>query len=338
MRKRHPTMKDVARQAGVNQSTVSRVLDSGGGASISAEVRARILRIARALDYHPNPTAVALRTGATRTVMVVVSDMTDMYYSGIISGVQEVLVAEAYSLVLHSLAHAGSPANLPLFLRQFHFDGLLMLGALPGMSDDVVSKLGGRGVPLVLVGRASKGRVVPAVTADNREGGRLAAAHLLSLGHRRIAVMRGPRGWPDHSNRIAGFRAELSRQGANVSSMRLFPCSSRQTLSGYEATATLLGSWKPTAIFCMNDATAIGAMSAVRRVGLRIPEDVSVVGFDDGELAEFSCPPLTSIRQPRSRMGREGAKRLVHAMRGLEAESLVIEVELVVRESTCPPA
>ena len=338
MRQRPPTMKDVARQADVNQSTVSRVLGTGGGASISSDVRKRITRIARALDYHTNPTAVALRTGATRTVMVVVSDMTDMYYSGILSGVQEVLVAEGYSLVLHSLAHAGPPENLPRFIRRFHFDGVLMLGALPGMKDDVIAALAGRGLPLVLVGRSLKARRVPSVTAANRDGGRMAALHLWGLGHTRIAVMRGLREWPDVTRRIEGFRAELSRQGAGADSLHLFPCASRQACSGYAATVKLLQSWKPTAIFCMNDATAVGTMSALRRAGLGIPGDVSVVGFDDGELAEFSCPPLTSIRQPRLQMGREGAIHLVHAMRGQEAESLVLSVELVERESTCPPS
>jgi LacI family transcriptional regulator len=328
-------MKDVAREAGVNQSTVSRVLGAAGGASISADVRRRILRIARALDFHPNPTAVALRTGATRTVMVVVSDMTDMYYSGIISGVQEVLVAEGYSLVLHSLAHAGPLEDLPRLVRRYHFDGVLMLGALPGMSDAFIASLAGRELPIVLVGRALKAYRMPAVTAANSDGGRLAAAHLWGLGHRRIAVMRGPRGWPDITKRITGFRAELKRHVARAETLRLFPCNSREMKSGYESTLKLLESWKPSAIFCMNDATALGTLSALRGAGLRVPDDVSVIGFDDGEIAEFACPPLTSIRQPRLRMGREGALRLMLAMRGEEAESLVVGVELIVRESTC---
>lgn len=328
-------MKDVARQAAVNQSTVSRVLGTAKGASISAGVRRRIQRVARALDYHPNPTAVALRTGATRTVMVVVSDMTDMYYSGIISGVQEVLVAEGYSLVLHSLAHAGSLPDLPLFVRRYRFDGVLMLGALPGMTDAAITSLAARELPLVLVGRSARSGSVPSVTAANRDGGRLAAAHLLGLGHARIAVMRGPRGWPDIARRVEGFRSELARE--DVDDFSLFPCSSRGMRSGYAATVKLLASRTPTAIFCMNDATAVGAMSALRRAGMSIPGHVSVIGFDDGELAEFACPPLTSVRQPRLQMGREGAWRLVHAMRGQGAESLELGVELIVRESTCPP-
>jgi len=338
MKTRHVTMKDVARRAGVNQSTVSRVLGSSKGPSISAEVRRRVLRIARALDYNRNPSAVALRTGATRAVMVVVSDTTDMYYSAIISGIQEVLAAEDYSLVLHSLAHAGPPSNLPRFIRRFHFDGVLMLGALPGITDDTVRSLRGEGVPIILVGRALKGGDVPSVMAANATGGRLAASHLWALGHQRVAAMRGPRGWPDVTLRIDGFRDELARRGASMELLRLFPCASRQTHSGFEATRKLLTDARPTAIFCMNDTTALGAMRAIREAGLEVPRDVSVVGFDDGELAEFSHPRLTTIHQPRLQMGREGACRLIALLKNEAAvESVVLDVHLVTRESTCPP-
>jgi DNA-binding LacI/PurR family transcriptional regulator len=329
-------MKDIARAAHVNQSTVSRVLGTGEGTSISAEVRKRILRIARQRDYHLNPSAVALRTGETRTVMVVVSDMTDMYYAGIISGVQEVLVAEGYSLVLHSLADAGPPENLPRFMRRYHFDGVLMLGALPGLADEFVTSLAGKGLPLVLVGRDLKSASLPSVTAANREGGRLAAEHLYNLGHRRVAVMRGPRGWPDITQRIEGFRSEIRKQGGSADSLLLFSSASRRSDSGFEATKKLLAGRKPTALFCMNDATAAGALRAVREAGLRVPADISVVGFDDSEIAEYTCPPLTSVRQPRVQMGKEGATQLMEAMQGRRASSRVLDVELILRESTCP--
>jgi len=335
MRRRHATMKDIARAAHVNQSTVSRVLGAGDGTSISAEVRRRVLRIARQMDYHHNPSAVALRTGETRTVMVVVSDMTDTYYAGIISGVEEVLVARGYSLVLHSLVQAGPPEDLPRFMRRYHFDGVLMLGALPGLPDESITALAGRGRPLVLIARALKSGALPSVTAANGEGGGLAAEHLCGLGHRRIAVMRGPRGWPDFNERIAGFRAEMKRRGIDSRSLVLYPCASRRSDSGFAATKALLAESKPTALFCINDATAIGALRAVREAGLRVPRDVSVVGFDDSEIAEYSSPPLTSIRQPRVQMGKEGAMLLMEAMQGRPAVSRVLDVELVVRESTC---
>jgi DNA-binding LacI/PurR family transcriptional regulator len=241
-------------------------------------------------------------------------------------------------MVLHSLAHAGPPEDLPLFFRRFHFDGVLMLGALPGMTDRVIERLAGRDLPFVLVGRTVKEPSVTSVTADNSHGGRLAAAHLCELGHTRIAVMRGPRGWPDITQRIEGFRNEVRRRGVDADSLRLFPCASRQANAGCKATARLLESWKPTALFCMNDATAVGSMSALRGSGWRIPGDVSVVGFDDSELAEYSVPPLTSIRQPRMQMGREGARRLMQAMQGRQPESLVLDVALIVRGSTCPPS
>jgi LacI family transcriptional regulator, repressor for deo operon, udp, cdd, tsx, nupC, and nupG len=329
-------MKDIAKAAHVNQSTVSRVLGTGDGTSISAEVRKRILRIARQVDYHHNPSAVALRTGETRTVMVVVSDMTDTYYAGIISGVEEVLVAKGYSLILHSLAHAGPPEDLPRFMRRYHFDGVLMLGALPGLRDESITTLAGRGLPLVLIGRALKSGALPSVTAANGLGGRLAAEHLHDLGHRRIALMRGPRVWPDFGERIAGFRGAMRKRGGGNASLALYSSASRTSDAGFAATKTLLAGSRPTALFCINDATAIGALRAVREAGLRVPADVSVVGFDDSEIAEYSCPPLTSVRQPRVQMGKEGALQLMEAMQGRRAASRVLDVELVIRESTCP--
>lgn len=336
MRKPHATMNDIARAAHVNQSTVSRVLGTGKGTSISEDVRARILRIARRLDYQPNPSAVALRTGETRTVMVVVSDITDHYYAGILSGVQEVLVASGYSLVLHSLAQAGPLKDLPRFMQRYHYDGVMMLGALPGLSDEVIGALANRGLPLVLVGRALRTPAVLSVTAANRNGGRLVAAHLRDLGHRRIAVMRGPRGWPDFIQRVEGFRAEMATNDSRGDSLIFFSCTSRTMRSGFEATERLLASSKLTAIFCLNDATAIGAMSALRAAGRRVPSDVSLVGFDDSDIAGFSCPSLTSVRQPLVGMGKEGAELLMAAMHGGEGTSRVLDVELIIRESTCP--
>jgi DNA-binding LacI/PurR family transcriptional regulator len=337
MRQRPATMKDIARKAGVNQSTVSRVLGGRRDVSISAGVRRRILRTARALDYHHNLSAVALRTGSTKTVMVVVSDITDLYFSAIISGIQEVLINEGYSLVLHSLAHAGPPGRLPSFLHRYRLDGALMLGAPPGMTDQSISMLADRGVPFILVGHSVADGSVPSVTVDNLSGGQLAAKHLWGLGHRKIAVMRGLRKLPDTMERVRGFRREIGR--APSADIRFFPCISRQMESGYTLTGRLLATWRPTAIFCMNDATAIGSIRAITERGLRVPEDVSLVGFDDGEYAEFSSPPLTTLRQPRAEMGRESARQLVRCMKkpGALAVPLVLPVQLVVRRSTCPP-
>jgi DNA-binding LacI/PurR family transcriptional regulator len=126
------------------------------------------------------------------------------------------------------------------------------------------------------------------------------------------------------------------KKAGGADSLVLFSSASRQTKSGFEATAKLLASSRPTALFCMNDATAVGAMGALRQAGLRIPADVSVVGFDDSEIAEFSCPPLTSVRQPRLQMGRKGAELLMDAMQGRSPASKVLDVELILRESTCP--
>jgi DNA-binding LacI/PurR family transcriptional regulator len=332
-------MADIARLAGVNQSTVSRVLAASSGSSISRDVRSRILRVVRRLDYQRNPSAVALRTGSTHTILVVISDVTDTYYSAIISGIEQVLVQERFSMILHSLAHHEMRQQLPGVFHQYRLDGALMLGALPGLDDQDILSLGRRGVPLVLVGRSLRGKGIGCVYADNRAGGRLAAKHLIDLGHTAIAVMRGPRGWPDFTQRLAGMRQEIAARGYAPGMLTLFPCHSRQPEAGYEATTALLEQSRPTALFCLNDMTALGAMRSILDAGMRVPEDISVLGFDDGDHAAFASPPLTTMRQPRFRMGTLGAEMLISSIANSTppAERSRCEVTLVERRSTCPP-
>ncbi len=333
-------MRDIARRAHVNQSTVSRVLGGGGdGGSISEEVRRRIIRIAKRIDYQRNPSAVALRTGSTRTVLVVISDITDNYYSAIISGIEGVLVREGYSMILHSLVHGEPQKRLGELFHQYRLEGALLLGALPGLRSADLLWYCARGVPVIFLGRTVSGSGATSVTVDNEAGGRLVAEHFWALGHRRIAVMRGPRGWPDFPQRIAGFRKGILHGGGNPDDVSMFPCVSRQPKDGFEATKTLLASMKPTAIFALNDSTAIGCIGALAEAGLRVPEDVSVVGFDDSELAALAWPPLTTVRQPRFEMGQLGAERLLSSFRGDTSVkgNQVLGVTLVKRKSTCPP-
>jgi DNA-binding LacI/PurR family transcriptional regulator len=149
--------------------------------------------------------------------------------------------------------------------------------------------------------------------------------------------MRGPRGWPDFPARLAAFRAVMSESGLGPEAVQLVPCRSRSPASGYEAAKAALTGGRPTALFCLNDATAIGALRACREARRAVPRDVSVVGFDDGEFADVSYPPLTTIRQPRYEMGIAGAKMLMELKRGEAPPThVVLPVELVVRESTCP--
>ncbi len=339
METRPATMRDIARLAGVNQSTVSRVLDSSGAATISTPVRQRVLSIARNLRYHRNPSAVALRTGSTSAVLVVITDITDSYFSSIISGIEAVLVREGFSMILHSLVHAGTRPRLEGLFHSYRLDGALLLGALPGLPDEEILALSHRGIPLVMIGRTIAAGGFSSVTADNRLGGCLSASHLCDLGHRRIAFMRGPRGWPDFPQRLEGFRREISRRAFGGPQIAYYPCRSRRAEAGYEATAELLREREPTALVCLNDATALGSIRAIVDQGLRVPRDISVIGFDDDELAAYHDPPLTTIRQPRLEMGTRGVEELLAAIRGkAPVTTTVLDVSLVVRGSTCPPA
>jgi DNA-binding LacI/PurR family transcriptional regulator len=341
-------MRDIARLANVNQSTVSRVLGDASTAAISDKLRKQILQISRNLHYERNPSAVALRTGSTRTILVVISDITDSFYSPIISSIEKVLAHEGYSLILHSLVNTGTRERLASVFHQYRLDGALLLGALPGLTDQDITGLSRRGIAVVVVGRSLHDSSLTTVTADNESGGLLAADHLWSLGHRDIAVMRGPRGWPDFGERLNGFRRELLRRKLNPDRLTLLPCRARQAADGFEATARLLETQTPTALFCLNDMTAIGSIRAIREHGLRVPQDISVIGFDDDALSAFSDPPLTTIHQPRAEFGVRGAETLIAAIHGASrsgartsmahpSDSSVLDVSLVVRSSTCPP-
>lgn len=347
MEKRPATMRDIARLAGVNQSTVSRALNSSGAGAISAPVRRRVLSIARTLRYHRNPSAVALRTGATKAVLVVITDITDSYFSSIISGIEAALVREGFSMILHSLVHAESRPRLEGLFHTYRLDGALLLGALPDLPDAEILSLSGRGIPLVLIGRTVASGSTSSVTVDNRLGGCLSVSHLADLGHRRIAVMRGPRGWPDFRQRLEGLRREVSRRGAGRIQISYYPCRSRTAEAGYQATLELLKTSRPTALVCLNDATAFGSIRAAAEQGLRVPRDLSVIGFDDDDLAAYADPPLTTIHQPRLEMGIRGTQELLAAIKtqtattapaASPATTTILDVSLVVRSSTCPPA
>ena len=221
--KKLSTMHDIARLAGVNQSTVSRALSGDPGkASISSAVRRRILQIAKRLEYQPNLTAIALRTGATRTILVVIQDITDAYFSAIIGGIESVLVRENYSMILHSLVHTEPDRLLRVLFRQYRIDGALMLGAMPTLSEEAVLSFCESGIRHIFIGRSVIGPGTMSLIIDNNAGGQLAANHLLALGHRKMAVMRGPRGFPDFPERIKGFREEIARQGADLGEVEIF--------------------------------------------------------------------------------------------------------------------
>lgn len=301
------SLRDVALLAGVSEATASRVL--GETRKVGAERRERVLSAAAKLRYQPNPHARALARSRDPSIGIVVHDVTDPYFSEIVRGVLEEAEASGRITVICS---TGRDAERELaYIRHFRaqrVEALLLAGSgrvdrtVGGrISAEVLSfeRAGGRAV---LIGRHHA--VGDMVLPDNRGGGRQMADHLVGLGHRSIGVIAGPDELTTTQDRLEGFRERLDELGVTLPDDLVWP-GAFDLESGEVATQALLDAVPSlTAIFALNDVMVIGALAALRRVGLRVPDDVSVAGFGDIPLAESLSPPLTTVRVPMAEIGR----------------------------------
>jgi LacI family transcriptional regulator len=306
-----PTLADVAARAGVARSTASYVINRVEHARVAEGTRARVLAAVEELGYRPNAAARGLRTQRTLMLGFVSDDIAAGPFAGeTIRGAQDA-AWEAEHLLL--IANTGGDAEVQhtvidaMVDRQV--DGLLVAAVAAGRVD--VEPLRGLSVPCVLVNCFSDEDVFPAVIPDDERGGREAAEILLEAGHRRIAFINGASGVHAAEARLRGFRAALERHGVEFDP-ELAPYGNWWPDSGYEHAHRLLElEQPPTAIFCGNDRMAIGVYEALKERGLRIPEDVTVLGYDDMELAQHLRPALSTMALPHYEMGRWGCERLL---------------------------
>jgi DNA-binding LacI/PurR family transcriptional regulator len=329
---RQATMLDVASRAGVSYQTVSRVINQH--ASVAPATRARVLEAIRELEYLPNGAARNLVTRRSRTVGIV--SFGTGYYgpSQMLAHIDRSFRERAYGLTLATLSELGL-AELRIAVRELRsrsVDGIVMIAPMLRVDVDAVRRLCGT-VPFVMVDIALGGEL-PSVLIDQRYGGMLAARHLLELGHRSIAEITGPLDWSGAELRHAGTLAVLDEAGlAPVMSV----AGDWSAGSGHRAAGRLLETDTPfTAVVASNDQMALGAMRALREGGRRVPEDVSVVGFDDVPESAYFEPPLTTVRQDFASLGRASAAYLIDLIEG-GATSLsqrVLDPELIVRGST----
>jgi DNA-binding LacI/PurR family transcriptional regulator len=330
-----PTMKDVARLAGVSIQTVSAIMNGKPG--ITAETGARVNAAIETLGYRPYSVARSLRTRQTHTLALIVSDINNPSFSMIASAAEDVAHSFGYHLVLFN-TH-DDPEREALYIRAVNerwMDGVLFVAAGDPMTS--LEALKGAGIPTVAVDRVPMGYAGPAVTLDNRRPGQIAAEYLLGLGHRRIAHISGPLKLLLARERLAGYDDAL--RAADVPQQWVTPHGNWTCRSGYEAMEEILAAGaRPSAVFAANDRMAIGAMHALREGGLRVPEDVSVVGLDDIELAAYQCPALTTVQQSFSEMASRSVHLLMDLLTGKapEAVQIVIAPRLVVRQSAAAP-
>ncbi|MGX1269737.1 LacI family DNA-binding transcriptional regulator [Streptomyces phaeoluteigriseus] len=331
---RPPTMADVARMAGVSHQTVSRVL--GDHPNVREQTRDRVLRAIEEMGYRRNSSARALVTRRTRTLGVVASDTTLYGPASTLFALEEAARAEGYLVSTVSLRRL-TVEELSKALDHLGEGGVEGVVAIAPQRSavDALAELR-HPFPVVVVG-SGPGVDIPSVSVDQQLGARLATAHLLAAGHRTVWHLAGPEDWQEAADRAAGWRSTLEAEGVEPPMLLRGDWSPP---SGYRAGQELAG-WVGrglTAVFVANDQMALGVLRALREAGVRTPQDVAVVGFDDIPESEFFAPPLTTVRQDFEAVGQRGIALLLDLIEGRPpaASRIAIEPQLVVRASTFP--
>ncbi|OGN84770.1 MAG: hypothetical protein A2X23_09780 [Chloroflexi bacterium GWC2_73_18] len=330
------TIADVAARAGVSPATVSRILS--GALRARPQTRERVLGAVADLHYRPSGVARSLKLRTTRTLGLIVTDIENPFYPEVVRAIEDAALASGLALMLCN--GAEDPEREAAYLELLagrRVDGIIV--AASRVTARHGRWLAHAPIPIVLVNCEAEGSGIPAILSDNRAGGRLAAEHLLALGHRAIGHLTAPVSNAAAELRLAGVREALSAIGLAPGALAVAE-GDGHVAGGERAMAELLARAPgTTGVVCYNDLTAIGAMRALREHGLHVPRDVSVVGFDDLDLAAYVDPPLTTVAQQKARMGRWAVERLLRRIAGepgLGGEVVHLDVSLQVRGSTAP--
>jgi LacI family transcriptional regulator len=331
------TISDVARRAGVSAMTVSRVINNSG--YISPETRERVEKAVRDLGYVPNALARSLRFKQTKTLALVLTDITNPFFTTIARGVEDAASEQGFSVIFCNTDESESKeAEYLNVVLQKQVDGLLLVPA--SCSSDSVTFLQERKVPVVVLDRCVYDVKIDTLRCDSEGGAYQLTRHLLDLGHTRIAILSGPSSVSTAIDRVAGYRRALAEAGLG-SRVELVYHGEYSQASGYQMAWQALGvTPRPTALFAANNFITSGALRAVREAGLRVPEDISIVSFDDLPTAPFMGPALTVAAQPAYEMGRKAAELLLTRLAGegpAEPQEIVLPTEIIVRESSAPP-
>jgi LacI family transcriptional regulator len=330
-----PTIVDVARESGVSYSTVSRVLN--GYEFVKPATREKVLDAAERLGYVPNQQARRLAGGRSNIIGVLVPGLDNSYIGEVIRGIDEELAKSDYDLMIYTThRQRGKETKYVSSIVNGLTDGLLLI--VPLVPTTYLDALHERGYPYVLIDQADTTGLSAIVNATNWQGAYEATQYLINLGHRRIGFITGLMGLSSAVERLEGYRAALSDHDIPVRS-ELIVEGDFWSDGGYAAAEQLLSlSEVPTAIFASNDLSAFGAMEAIRERGFRIPEDISLVGFDDIPQASIVYPKLTTVRQPLDQMGRVAAKMLLEHIENPERSlrRVTLSTHLIIRD-TCQP-
>jgi len=331
------TMRQIAARARVSVGTVSHVINNSAG--VRPEVRKRVLDAIERLGYQPSLLARGLRRNQTTILGMIIPDISNPFFPLVVRGVEDIAYQNSYRLMLCNTDNDAQKEQVYFDeLRAYRMAGLIVIPSADSRLVPMAAASGGE-IPVICLDRCPEGWKGDTVTVDNAEGAYQAARYLLELGHRRIATIAGQLHVTSGVERLKGFKRALREAGVSIA-QEYIQEGRFDRLSGYEKGLMLLQfSPRPTAIVAANDLVALGVLAALREMGLRCPEDVSLVGFDDQEIASFTNPALTTVAQPAYQMGARAAALLFERLRGedVAAQQVVMKATLRVRDSAAAP-
>ncbi len=335
------TIKDIARETGVSHTTVSRALR--GSSLISDETTRRIQETALALGYLPSAAARSLKTNRSQALGIIVSSIDDPYFSEILQGIEEVAQGNHYSLfIAASQRDSERESAIVQAMRQHRVDGIIICST--SFSGERSQQLSKHGIPIVMVNNQAAEEYRYSIYHDDVDGSRQITRHLIELGHHRIAYLGNSSSGRTTQDRLAGFRYEMESAALSLPNEYIYEIPGSEPEKGRLAVEHFLGlPDRPTAIVCFNDMLAIGVLKTLQQLAIRVPEEISVAGFDNIVFSNYTNPPLTTFDQPKRFIGQKAAELLLSLLSPASDIHIpqhkihVLKGRLLVRQSTAPP-
>ncbi|MCR2821033.1 LacI family DNA-binding transcriptional regulator [Lederbergia panacisoli] len=329
------TIKDIAKKAGVSITTVSRVLNQKEE-GMSSQTREKVLKVMEEVDFQPNQFARGLVTKRSKTFGLIVPNISNPYFPELCRGVEDEANEGEYSLIIcNSDDQTDKEKRYLRLLEEQQVDGIIF-SAKDHLDTSDEEQLNRAKIPFVLIDRGKEEKKHAGVFLDNDKGGYLAGKHLIELGHRNIACITGPKSIILSNERLEGFKRALNEAGVELLPSHIIEGDFQMEMAYHKSKEILLKK-DVTAIFACNDMMACGVYQMAHELGIRIPIDLSIVGFDDIPLVSALIPKLTTIRQDTYEMGREAVKILFRKLANAETKSIIFNPKLVVRDSSTAP-
>jgi LacI family repressor for deo operon, udp, cdd, tsx, nupC, and nupG len=331
--KKMTTIKQVAEHSGVSVATVSRALQHPD--KVAKKTREKIIHSVKLLDYKPNLMAVKFRSGKSHNIIVLVPTIANLFFARVIAGMQEAAMKQGYSILLaNTLANPSTESEYAKMVQTSQADGLIQLRAFNPFTQTDAQSIGF--LPMVNVCEVLDDINCPTVALNNQAASKTMTDYLISIGHKRIGLVKGPQSSPLTLARLAGYREALANANIPFDEELLFSGDFTLKAGRLAGQRILECKQRPTAVFCENDETAIGAIQAFKQAGLRVPQDISVAGFDDIAFAGFCDPPLTTISQPAEDFGRTAVNLLIDLITEKKSKQtrVTMPFELILRQST----